>query len=522
MNRLTTIFFVFVALGLFVSARANAAKIYMLPVGDVEDSEIGSAIEANLGMARTLFRHAVSGEMIVYRELTDSRLTVDNLFAAINNCPVTEDDCLIVWYSGKGRDRDGEKFLELSGATVTRARLVEAIQAKSARVKVLVTDRCQTLLKSDVPRRAGDVPSSRGIALGFDQLLLKERGFFDFDSAGPNSAGIYLSGAGGLLTLALAYPEGKFLRLPAPDRPRKDTVKVASGGALSPRTGTLWDTLDDEQADWEFLRDQTRALVRKYVRDTTNGAGRNLADRNNGPTSAKPEPPPVDSISSKDLPEVVSVNINDILIAIDGKKLASPSDLQHAAKAAGQVSLVFAENFTGLVYECRLDMKRQDLSAISVEAIRGLGLQVTAIEDPDTLFDMKPVAARALAEKDIPFGIGGKFVKISDHPNSLPEMPLGMLVESVRPNSPAAMTGLEKGDILLMIGDVYFSNAEGYRFALKTSPLLTNIVYIDADSHDMTRGRTLYPHRVVEHLDDPPEGCEYLSITLTGDLDADE
>lgn len=507
--------------GLVSSAQAEAAKVYLLAIADVEDNEVGAALEANVDMVRTLFRHAVPSDTLVYRELTDKRLTGDNLFIAIEKCPVSEDDCLIVWYSGRGRDRDGEKFLELTDATVIRAGLVEAIQSTRARVKVLVTDRCQVMLKSNSPRFAADVPPSRTIARGFGQLLLKEEGFFEFDSTHTNSAGTYLSNGGGLLTLALAYPPKTHLRQSEPGG-KRDRVQIVSGGSLTLRAGTLWDTLDDDRSEWNFVRDQSQAMLGKYVRDVGQGGGENLSDRTKEPISEAAESPSADLVPGEDLPEVISVNTDDVLVSLDGKPLASPNALARSAQPAGKVSLVFASNSTGLLYECRVDMSRQKLSAISVEALPGLGLRVTSIEDPETLLDMQPVAARPLVRQDVPFGIGGKFINISSHPAALPEKQYGLLVESVRTNSPAAKAGLKQGDILLTIENLYFSNSQGYRFALKTSPLLTNIVYIDAASRDVTRGQTFYPHKVVEHLGEPPEGCEYLSITLTEDLIEDE
>jgi S1-C subfamily serine protease len=96
----------------------------------------------------------------------------------------------------------------------------------------------------------------------------------------------------------------------------------------------------------------------------------------------------------------------------------------------------------------------------------------------------------------------------------------GIRVDSVRPNTPAARMGLERGDIVIAIDVMRFTTLEGYYQALRCSGQRPSIVLINVRNGRLTRKSISLPHEMPsdDECGARPPDSYLMSIDLESDF----
>lgn len=96
----------------------------------------------------------------------------------------------------------------------------------------------------------------------------------------------------------------------------------------------------------------------------------------------------------------------------------------------------------------------------------------------------------------------------------------GLQIESVRRGGPAAIMGLEAGDIIVSIDSMRFTSYDGYRQALRAAGQRPSIVLIDVRTGKLRRKSCNLPHQepAEEDRKAKPPHSYLMSIDLVEDM----
>ena len=126
---------------------ASGQTIHLINVADTSDPKIGRSCEEDMGNVAQIFFFGFPERMLHETRLSGEQVTVENITAAIEQTAVRSNDAMVFFWSGHG-GYDVEKkehfFKMPQGGLLYRPTLLGALQKKSARLTVLLTDSCAT------------------------------------------------------------------------------------------------------------------------------------------------------------------------------------------------------------------------------------------------------------------------------------------------------------------------------------------------------------------------------------------
>jgi hypothetical protein len=169
---------------------------------------------------------------------------------------VQSDDTVVFFWSGHGGYDVGKKehFLHMpAGGPLFRSTLLGALQKKSARLTVLLTDSCANFVDTTagLQQMAPSSPDpNRGVAPLFDALFLKPRGVVDINAAAPGEFALGLP-AGGLFGMLLA---SSALYEQPPDSAARPVNEYM--------VGYLWANME-RRATWKQMVSQMQPVAQK-------------------------------------------------------------------------------------------------------------------------------------------------------------------------------------------------------------------------------------------------------------------
>lgn len=134
---------------LLLASSADAQTVHTLLVVMDADKRVGQGMKVNrhkFDVALASIGRIYTINKTVYLS-SRNETTKANVLQWVNNVRPSLDDVVLVYYTGHGgmvSQTDRRTFLYLSGGSLFRAELAEAIQAKSCRLKLLITDCCSS------------------------------------------------------------------------------------------------------------------------------------------------------------------------------------------------------------------------------------------------------------------------------------------------------------------------------------------------------------------------------------------
>ncbi len=258
MRRLT-LFLCLLSATLFSSTAAHAQRLFVLVAGDVSDEIVGDGVRRNMEWICDAFRYGVPKDQLIVRFLAGEKLTPQTLLGSIANCPVTEDDAIVVWWLGRGDfDEDQRVLLLPNGTRMTSSALRDQLVAKMPRLAVVVIDAyARTLPAAELPERTMEPAPAVCISPVFQALFFEPSGIVEIDSAQADQRPLLVTTTGGLLTCGLLLPPGVlgdvdedagFLTLRTPTGDREVVLE----------RGVLWQNLSDS-VEWDTVLSQVRS-----------------------------------------------------------------------------------------------------------------------------------------------------------------------------------------------------------------------------------------------------------------------
>ena len=233
------------------TAHAEPA-IHLVVVADTLDPRIGGSVEVDMqSIAGTFAGHVGEGDRLKILTVKHEECRPDLILWRIAALRPGPDDAVVVFFSGHGAFDDQEdqyfKFPRLGAQTfLTRRQVREAIKAKGTRLGVLITDCCNNIsIIPKLPRapyaEAPMAPAPPLFSPLFRSLFLETRGFVDVTSSKKGER-------------SLAYPA---------TRTEGENAVHAQGGLFTTSFQGVLARHQEESLTWPTVVELTANLVRK-------------------------------------------------------------------------------------------------------------------------------------------------------------------------------------------------------------------------------------------------------------------
>lgn len=204
-----SLIFIFI-IGLILSASANAQATYALVVlidSDVSISESvakdAETVQKALGILQS---EGISQLNMTIMRSSERKVTTSDMIEWIGNIDPSDDDVVMVYYSGHGFiDDQNRHFLSFEeGDTISRTGIISRLQEINCRLRILITDCCSNLVSLPTPITG----SPRSIGERQDKeyyrdLFINHKGFLDVTAASEGEYAWGNSTLGGYFTSSL-------------------------------------------------------------------------------------------------------------------------------------------------------------------------------------------------------------------------------------------------------------------------------------------------------------------------------
>jgi hypothetical protein len=182
------------------AAEDESQRLDVLIVGDTADAEVGASVAVDVGHVQSALRLGVPAGRRTITVLVGEAATPERIKAHYEALPPAGGATLLFYYSGHGAWADTGHYLRMNGGKILdRARLLEAMQAKSPRLAVVLTD-CCSLYVGETALYALPAPDPDV----FRDLFFRHRGVVDATAARKGQEAVGDTLLGGFFTHALA------------------------------------------------------------------------------------------------------------------------------------------------------------------------------------------------------------------------------------------------------------------------------------------------------------------------------
>lgn len=347
-------------------AFAQKKTCHLLIFADTADPKIGDSVKIDANAMTKIFEDNIPNSQLRITRLDGSRLTGPAILRTIRNHPVRAQDTLIVYYSGHGAfDRtQGHYFLagRQANRNVLRTTVRQAMQSKGVRLNVLLSDCCSNMLP--LPGR----PKGHAELMQFltrarpalASLCWKPSGFVDMNSCKRGQVALGNNLDGGFFTSRLS----KFLR----ENMQREVswpmlagyVKTATSrmfrqknpNGYTYRTGSRWLVQRDQNPTVRMIIGEG-SLVRSGVRFGVRAQLRNgrliVTEVIDGS--------PATRVRLAGSPEPQKLEVNDVLLTINNRRVRSERDFSRAIDRSGREMTVAIRNHRdGKRYQLRVSL----------------------------------------------------------------------------------------------------------------------------------------------------------------------
>lgn len=201
---------IWIASGWFLGAVANADDldapfVHVLIVADTNDLRIGKHVETDRRTVVSALEQAIPAHRRTLRVLDGDNATPQNVLQYYRDLKSQPNDTLLCYYAGHGAiDQKHGHVLTMQTANLSRKTLVQTVQAKQARLNIILTDCCAVF---------GQVPHAYA-PTGYDPrtvryLFFRHRGTVDVTASdlgqpayGSQLGGIFTNAVFGMLSLS--------------------------------------------------------------------------------------------------------------------------------------------------------------------------------------------------------------------------------------------------------------------------------------------------------------------------------
>jgi hypothetical protein len=381
------------ALGIFLLVFAcersvYAQKIYLLVTGDTKDQKIGNADAVDIANISITFHAQVPERQLEQygfdanrsywngpsiEEANDMKLAI---LDAIDRCPAGPNDTIVFYWSGHGMYDSGGHYIVMPSRThLYRSEIVAAIQRRSPRLAVVISDSCNTFVNSS---RLGQLPPcavpqfAETISPLFDQLFLRHKGLVDINAASEGEEASCFAVPGGLFTAALSFYEE---RLNPQGRPTGRNIAIevqpswGNSYTASVPFGFFW-LYSRERKSWNDLITHVNQTMRTRWRENTKQTIRVWSLPS--PLPVPPWPP---------FPPVLSLTRNDVILSINGTQIGNEAECRSQIKNSGRImEFTVRDSRDGTIWKMRTGLRNTSprFGAYIDDAIGG-GAIVTSV-----------------------------------------------------------------------------------------------------------------------------------------------
>jgi len=380
-----------IALALLVSLlacerSASAQKLYLLVAADTKDPKIGQADEMDMWNVYTTFMaHVPEDQLRVYGEdsgtgswrgpsVQDADDMKSAILRAIDRCPAGRNDTIVFYWSGHGMyDSRGHYLLMPNRQALYRSEVVAAIRRHSPRLAVVISDSCNKWLDSRrlTPPAAAAIEPPLGLSPLFDSLFFRHRGLVDINASSEEETAGCNNSCGGYFTSSLTWSE----ELESESGPTGRGIQIEVTPPSGPRRtrevplGFFW-THAMQRKDWNDVVTHVNRTMRTYWRGVTEQTVRVWSL----PTSTGGPPP-------GDIPDVLSLTRNDVILSINGKTIQDEDDCRQAIADSGRImDFTVRDSRDGTVW--RMQTRLRDTKprfGVYLDDARGGGALVTRV-----------------------------------------------------------------------------------------------------------------------------------------------
>lgn len=179
-----------------VCAQAGPPQLHLLMVGDTNDPQIGTSVNADLEHLGDVFTYNVPPRHLRTTELSGGQVGAQRILAVIRSLRIEAgQDTVVFYYSGHGGyDRNASEHVFYPGRRLLSSKEVRAtLQQLNPRLIVILADTCSEFRVSPVPAPA--FPPATRVSPLFKSLFFDPSGLIVISStkpgqlAGGNSAG---------------------------------------------------------------------------------------------------------------------------------------------------------------------------------------------------------------------------------------------------------------------------------------------------------------------------------------------
>ena len=188
----------------FIPAADAKPTIHSLIVVMDEDASIGPSVDKDKriiqGLLQEIADKGICSTKSTYLLSSKKKATADRIKNWLKAVDPSSDDVVFVYFSGHGGMlKEQGTYIALQGEILFRKSLVRLLeQAKDCRLKMLITDSCSSLPRSQVTPQAAPT-----LEAAFQHLFVKHRGFLHLAAASEGEYAYGNSQKGGWFTASL-------------------------------------------------------------------------------------------------------------------------------------------------------------------------------------------------------------------------------------------------------------------------------------------------------------------------------
>lgn len=187
--------FILIFCGAFLTQTSELAAaeptIHFVMCADTNDGDLKDGLQSSVGIMSYLFYLNVPKRQLQFHEVVGDGVNINSIIRKVRSLPVGPNDTLIFQFSGHGayeKNRREHLMTFTNDEILTRSAIRKELQAKNARLVVLLTDTCSNFVEIYGNSPAANPPQV--ITPLFDQLFLKNRGLVDISATMPGEYGI--------------------------------------------------------------------------------------------------------------------------------------------------------------------------------------------------------------------------------------------------------------------------------------------------------------------------------------------